>query len=116
MKRLRRLFTRKPEKREHPRHACDIDISYHLHGRLIRRHVRNISIGGLYLASGDALQSGQTVALTIPLSLIEATLSFEGVITRKDNEGFAIRFGKLSSKDKRLIRQFVDSLAGDETG
>ena len=70
-------------------------------------HVRDLSIGGLYLLDQRPLLRGQPVQLKIGLAGL-GTIVVQGMVRRVDQGvGMAIEFTQVDTADRRKIKEFI---------
>lgn len=71
--------------------------------------IRNLSLDGLYIATGQPLPQGSVLNIAFCVGADELTAEVE--VVRRAAQGMGLRFLSLSSKHSRLLRRYVTELA-----
>ena len=116
------------ERRKHPRFAEIIEIDYRIislgeHSgeyEEFRGKCRscNISEGGLLLIASRPIPVGSIIELSLHIKNKEFPLHFRGDVVRvgqapeEDAYELGIMFTQYFSKDKELLKQYIDKLSG----
>jgi PilZ domain len=81
-------------KRIHERKLYSTEIIFSHNNNAYTGHIKNISLGGAYIAtrSVNQLSCGDTITLSIPFSTSQKYVKRKGRIQWTNNEGFAIEF------------------------
>ena len=98
------------EKRKQKR--CDLmsEIKYSCNSPTLSARISDISAGGLFIDTVNALELGAKVkfSLTLLCGEAEETIEGEGVVTwRQETVGMGLRFTRMSRGDWEKIRKYV---------
>ncbi|KPJ78429.1 MAG: hypothetical protein AMJ54_03540 [Deltaproteobacteria bacterium SG8_13] len=91
------------EKRKHLRSKCERITFFATHDHLYEGQVRNISLGGVYIESGNSFYPGEKITVAIPCPsnphgeklkepYKDEEIKMKCVVVWKDPDGFGLRF------------------------
>ena len=101
-----------PSMRETPRRPCLINASYQIRGSQYRSYILDISIGGVFVETGDRMKVGDTVILNFTLPDTTQPFSLSGKIAWSGPQGFGVKFDSLGSPEGKAIKSFVEENSG----
>ncbi len=93
----------KEEKRKHSRSKCERITFFATHDHLYEGQVKNISLGGVYIASGKSFYPGEKITVAIPCPsnpdghklkepYPDEEVKMKCVVVWKEPDGFGLRF------------------------
>ena len=110
--------TRRPasEQRRHHRLDCLMAVDMDLSDWTYKTLVRDISYGGAYIETDQAIGRQQMVVLSLSIPGSKRGCSIAGQVVRRDPGGVGIRFEELSMHQHNVIKTLLDGnyLAGPE--
>jgi hypothetical protein len=80
--------------RDHPRKDAAIPVKYESENQKYEGITENVSSGGVFIKSDYPLSIGQKIKLQIPLKKKGKIARLTGQVTRKNLQGFAVKFIK----------------------
>jgi uncharacterized protein (TIGR02266 family) len=98
------------EKRSQKRCTLLSEIQYQSNSPALSARVSDISAGGLFIDTVNALQIGAEVTFTLKILCGESeeTVTGEGVVTwRQETVGMGLRFTRMSRGDWEKIKRYV---------
>ncbi|MFZ5571937.1 MAG: PilZ domain-containing protein [Thermodesulfobacteriota bacterium] len=94
-------------RRLHPRKSCFISVDYDTNDYSTRKDIRNVSVGGAYIETGESFSAGQEIVLWFTDPRNEnIVVKVPGKIVRRDPGGIGVKFENLSPQQKELIAIF----------
>ena len=103
------------EKRKHLRCALIAEIQYVSNSPVITARISDISMGGVFVDTVNALELGAKVKfrLILPPAISEDPIVGEGIVTwRQQTVGMGIKFTAMERSDWEKIRSFIVSQGG----
>ena len=93
----------KEEKRKHSRSTCERVTFFATHNHLYEGQVKNISLGGIYIASTNSFYPGEKITVAIPCPsnpdgqklkdpYPDEEVKMKCVVVWKEPDGFGLRF------------------------
>ena len=96
------------DKRLHPRVPIDVTFSCErAGGASFSVHARDISVGGMYLDSGEQLSFGTPVTMVGRLPGAKKELHLPAVVRWTKPGGFGVQFGLLGALETHLISELM---------
>jgi hypothetical protein len=96
------------EKRVHPRVAIDVEVSCVLKdGGAIPGIAKDISMGGMFIESGDSVSFGTQVTIVGRLPGGEGDSKLPGVVRWAKPGGFGVQFGLLGARETHAIARLL---------
>ena len=80
-------------KRKHPRKTYFMDVNFATPDRVSSGYIQNISAGGLYVETREALSVGQQITLSFKLPESEDHIKIGGEVVRASSQGIGVKFG-----------------------
>ena len=80
-------------KRKHPRKTYFMDVNFATQDRVSSGYIQNISSGGLYVETREALSVGQQITLSFKLPDSEDHIKIGGEGVRASSQGIGVKFG-----------------------
>ena len=98
-----RVVQTKEEKRKHLRSKCERVTFFATRECLYEGHVKNISLGGVFIESKDAFDAGEKITVAIPCQsnpdgvklkepFADDEVKMKGVVVWKESGGFGLQF------------------------
>lgn len=87
-----RQISRAKSSRKHPRRPCSLPVHYSLKNKSLRGEIKNISPGGIFLKTRDAIDVGQRMQLAIPVRKKGKILQRTGKVVWSDRNGVGVKF------------------------
>jgi uncharacterized protein (TIGR02266 family) len=106
-------------RRSSPRVAATIQVRYKTREDFVLEYARDISLGGLFIASDDPLSEGEHVELHLILPGMAQPLKLYGKIVRsvraktKGSSGMGIAFDDIEEFTRASLMEFVRDMIGD---
>jgi type IV pilus assembly protein PilZ len=98
------------EKRGHPRTALKAVVTCHRKdGTTFEGRSKDISIGGMYLESTEAVAFGTELTIEVSLPRTKGALRLPAVVRWTDKAGFGVQFGLLGARETHAISQLIRS-------
>ena len=95
---------RKTDRRKHPRKPCSISITCTVQDRDFTDIVTNISPGGVFIQTSEALSVGQQVTLAFSSPDQEEPINATGKIVWDSPNGIGVKFTSASNNLKEVIK------------
>lgn len=97
---------RASERREHPRKACSMRVTFATQDLLLRDTVRNISPGGVFIETSAPLSVGQNITLWFSPPHRQDLIKIRGEIVWTPQKGIGVRFISPPSHElERIIEE-----------
>lgn len=104
--------------RKYPRASLNLMVRVKVAGSMARAYQsKNLSAGGVFILSEFPLEEETQVSLELFLPLADEPLKVQGEVVwrqRQDPAGFAVKFTKISERDRSLIRQCLPKDESDK--
>lgn len=94
--------SRQTNKRQHDRYDCLVAVDYDISDWTYQCFLRDISLGGAYIETEQAIAVGQKIILTLSVPEMR-NCAINGQVVRRDKKGIGIRFDALSLQQKQVI-------------
>ncbi|MFO7179839.1 MAG: PilZ domain-containing protein [Pseudomonadota bacterium] len=96
------------EKRVHPRVAIDASVSCERSdGEVFDGQARDISIGGMFVASNQTVNFGQELWIRIRLPTAKREIALPAVVRWTKAGGFGVQFGLLGARETHALSEFM---------
>ena len=89
---LNEIKKRQKAYRDHPRLESSIPANYIIEDKTYKDFIKNISAGGVFIATNKSQYVDHEVSLYFRLSGYEKPIKVFGRIVRSDHNGFAVKF------------------------
>jgi len=95
--------------RKFSRVRFNVEATIRVAGRQFHGAVKNLSMTGMFLVTNEQLEEGERVDITIGLtgSLPEISVSFNGVVTRKGEDGVGFTFEKIDLDSYMHLKNII---------
>ena len=80
------------EKRKYTRMLCNVDAGYTSNELFGHEYITDISLGGVFVETGETFPVGQKIRLSIPYSMQEKYVKVEGTVVRVAENGIGVKF------------------------
>jgi Tfp pilus assembly protein PilZ len=97
-----------PSMRENPRRPCLINADCRIQGNTFRSYILDISIGGVFIETGERVPVGETILLNFTLPAFSHPVALSGKIAWSGPQGFGVKFEGLPPPEGRAIKDYVD--------
>lgn len=100
------------DNRRHGRLSLIAEIQYQSDSPMLTARISDISLGGLFIDTVNALELGRTVKfrLKLPEDQAREPITGEGIVTwRQETVGMGIKFTRMSREDWERIKAYIDS-------
>lgn len=88
------------ESRKHPRRPFPKPVYFSAHNRYYQGLIRDISRGGLFIQTADAISLGHEIHLVIPETKFDKNVMIRGRVVRLSPKGVAVKFTGLVKRKK----------------
>ncbi len=95
--------------RQHNRYDCLVGVEYQINDINYHCYMRDLSEGGAYLETGQPVEVGQRIVLSLYSPMLEHSCAINGKVVRRDKKGIGVRFEELGLKQKQVIRSLIES-------
>ena len=104
------------ERRKDPRKPVHIRIKYKIINQFFEDYIKNISLGGIFVATVDPLPVRTRLKVQFTLPNMKNTIRTEGIVvhsirqSEKDKpqvSGMGIKFSDLDAETKRLVEAYI---------
>ena len=96
----------KGERRKHPRKGCSIPVTVGT-WRVFTNHIRNISMGGVFIETPAVFTRGENLTLIFSLPNKDGPVRITGHVVWRTPEGIGVEFKQPLSKE---LQELIDSL------
>ena len=99
------------DKREHTRSQLIADIQYRSNSPKLKARISDISIGGLFVDTVNALELGAVVQFSfdLPAEVSPDPVKGEGIVTwRQEMVGMGIQFTRMDLEDRERIKAYIE--------
>ena len=97
-----------PSMRENPRRPCLINADCRIQGNSFRSYILDISIGGVFIETGERVPVGETILLNFTLPAFSHPVTLPGKIAWSGPQGFGVKFEVLPPPEGRASKDYVD--------
>lgn len=97
-----RLDLRKDE-----RFDCHVAVDYDLSDTTYHSCLMDIGWGGAYIVTGQPIEAGQRIIISLASIDRKMSQSFNGLVIRRDRDGIGVKFDTLSLRQKQIIGQLL---------
>ncbi len=94
----------RPDLRKHERFECLVAIDYDISDLTYQCFLRDISLGGAYIETEQAIEVGQQIILTLN-SPEQKQSTIKARVARKDKKGIGVKFDDLDEMQKKVIEE-----------
>jgi Tfp pilus assembly protein PilZ len=98
-----------PSMRENPRRPCLINADCRIKGNSFRSYILDISIGGVFIETGERIPVGETILLNFTLPTFSHPVALPGKIAWSGPQGFGVKFEVVPSPEGRAIKDYIDN-------
>lgn len=96
------------DKRVHPRVNVDSQVSCERRdGAAFTGMAKDISIGGMFIESGEILPFGTELTIVARLPGTKADMRLPGIVRWAKPSGFGVQFGSLGARETHAISQLL---------
>ena len=96
--------------REFPRVPCNLSLDLAANGRAINCFAIDISAGGMFVESCEALSMGQAVSICFSLPEDQLALKLKGRVVRLEHDGIGIKYEALTSYQLEIMKNLIKRL------
>jgi Tfp pilus assembly protein PilZ len=98
-----------PSMRENPRRPCLINADCRIKGNSFRSYILDISIGGVFIETGERIPVGETILLNFTLPTFSHPVALPGRIAWSGPQGFGVKFEVVPPPEGRAIKDYIDN-------
>lgn len=98
-------------KREHERYPARIRVAFTRNGKTIEALSRDISLGGMFVETGDALAFGTQLELLLVLPSLPEPTAVPATVRWSGSTGMGVAFGTLRAQQTWAINQLIRSVS-----
>jgi len=98
-----------PSMRENPRRPCLINADCSIKGNSFRSYILDISIGGVFIETGERVPVGETILLNFTLPTFSHPVALPGKIAWSGPQGFGVKFEVVPPPEGRAIKDYIDN-------
>ena len=80
------------EKRVRPRKANPVLLDYTVRNRVFQGFIHDISVGGVFIGTGESISVGQEILAIIPLPNSPKSIRVRGDVVRHTPKGIGVKF------------------------
>ena len=80
------------EKRVKPRKANPVPLDYTVRNRVFQGFIHDISVGGVFIGTGESIPVGQEILALIPLPNSPKSIRVRGDVVRNTPNGIGVKF------------------------
>jgi hypothetical protein len=85
------------EKRRKPRKANPALLDYAVRGRVFHGFIHDISVGGVFIETGESIDVGQEILTMIPVPNSPRSIKVIGNVVRSTPNGIGVKFRRRSA-------------------
>ena len=100
------------EKRRYRRFKCNLPVELDVDSLSYEGVIRNISLGGSFVETREAFETGQSICLTLVNLSAYKSSAFVGRIILTNPNGIYVEFATISLKQKQIIRTIMENNDG----
>lgn len=93
------------DQRKHDRVNCLVAVDYDLSQSTYQCCLVDLSLGGAYILTGQPIQVGQRIIISLASTDNSHGATVIGLVTRRDQNGIGVKFEDLSLQQKKMIEQ-----------
>jgi Tfp pilus assembly protein PilZ len=97
-----------PSMRENPRRPCLINADCRIKGNSFRSYILDISIGGVFIETGERVPVGETILLNFTLPTFSHPVTLPGKIAWSGPQGFGVKFELMPPPEGQAIKDYID--------
>ena len=101
--------SQRPNMRKHDRYDCLVGVDYDISEWIYQCYMRDISEGGAYIETEQAIKVGQRLVMSLSSPVLERSCAINGTVVRRDPGGIGVRFDELTLQQKQVIRSLMES-------
>lgn len=101
--------SQRPNLRKYDRYDCLVGVDYDISDWTYQCYMRDISEGGAYIETEQAVKVGQRLVMSLSSPVLERICAINGTVVRRDPTGIGVRFDDLSLQQKQVIRSLMES-------
>ncbi|MDY6837128.1 MAG: PilZ domain-containing protein [Thermodesulfobacteriota bacterium] len=90
------------ERRRDPRHSCSISVTCATEDHVFEDSFGNISTGGAFVETSEALSPGEDMTLTFSSPDLETPIKIKGKVVWRTSQGIGVKF-TTASKDLQAM-------------
>ncbi|HOO91449.1 MAG TPA: PilZ domain-containing protein [Syntrophales bacterium] len=98
------------DSRRGSRKSCFILVDLSADDRSSQEVMRDISINGAFIQTGQSLEIGKRIILSFSVPDFEKSFEMIGEVVRYNSEGIGVKFVNLSEKQQDIMKQFIESM------
>jgi len=95
------------EQRKHQRYLVPVALDYLTDGAARQCFLRDISLGGSYIETGQELTVGKPVSFVSKQTRDKDKLLYQGLVVRTDHKGVGIRFLPMNANQQKSMMGFI---------
>ena len=99
----------RPNLRKHDRYDCLVGVDYDISDWIYQCYMRDISEGGAYIETEQAIKVGQRLVMSLSSPVLESSCAINGTVVRRDPAGIGVRFDELTLQQKQVIRSLMET-------
>jgi hypothetical protein len=100
------------EKRKSHREPVNIFTDYSMSGKFKNNFIKNLSAGGVFIETNEILEVGEYIVLTYNNPNNNENVKIGGVVVRKEQNGFGVKFNIRSKFNKETSEKERDRNTG----
>ncbi len=98
----------KPDRREHARKDCLINVSFKIRGQKFSSYILDISSSGAFIETSESFSSGLKMLLEFSSPEDRQALSLIGEIVWADPRGIGVKFHHLTKDQLQILKSFTE--------
>jgi Tfp pilus assembly protein PilZ len=98
-----------PSMRENPRRPCLINADCRIKGNSFRSYILDISIGGVFIETGERVPVGETILLNFTVPTFSHPVALPGKIAWSGPQGFGVKFEVVPPPEGRAINDYINN-------
>jgi len=92
------------------RAAVEIPVRFHHEDEVVRAVAKNISVGGMFIATASPVAYGTTISVEMPLPGMAELATISATVRWMNDEGMGVQFGAMGARETYgLLRVLDDS-------
>lgn len=95
-------------RRDNERYDLLVAIEYDIKNMTRQCSLRDISLGGAYIETDQALELEQIITLVLTSPPLKSTCSIEATVVRRDSKGAGVRFQITSTEQQQMIKAMIN--------
>ncbi len=97
----------KGQQREYPRLPDKMNIDAVVDSKVIQSDTRDISACGVYINTADEVEIDKGAMVVFAIPGHDSTFKLKGTVVRVEEDGIAIKFGKMSPYSKKMLNEVL---------